>query len=417
MDKQLFDINHAKFSVPVKQIFDSQTAANFQQSIAIRRIRYYISKYIKLITGRPVQRGSGASSLITESILRLLRTLFVEIENTPPLKGPRRYGNMACRTWHDKINALLPGLIEKMLNDFLPTKYIKAHLVDELVYYIENCFGSKIRLDFGTGHELSFIAFIACLDMLNLISDMDANDFLLILSSYYHIAKKLILTYNLEPAGSHGVWGLDDHFHLIYIWGSAQFNSPEFSDILPRDLVAKKAYINYKDTNFFCLAIDFILTVKKGPFSEHSPIIYDILHNVRNWSKIEKGLLKMYDDEVLNKFPVVQHFWFGDGFFPWVHLSSGKSLPLYEPVNDQTDTDDRVSTDIFGSKDTSFPQESILRRNSPSVLHEMPASTSRMVSNKYSNLKSPNGMGPPSSRIVNKLLRNEDPRQIDRFRK
>ena len=57
--------------------------------------------------------------------------------------------------------------------------------------------------------------------------------------------------------------------------------------------------------------IKFIKTVKAGvPFGESSPMLNDI-SGVPNWDKVSGGLLKMFNDEVVGKLPVIKHLKFG----------------------------------------------------------------------------------------------------------
>ena len=112
--------------------------------------------------------------------------------------------------------------------------------------------------------------------------------------------RKLILKYSLEPAGSHGVWGLDDHSFLPYILGSAQLgpaigdadpvptegsrpNAPDPGSVAKANLVQKE-----RIKNLYFDAIGFIYDVKKGPFWEHSPTLYDISGVKAGWAKINK---------------------------------------------------------------------------------------------------------------------------------
>lgn len=44
-----------------------------------------------------------------------------------------------------------------------------------------------------------------------------------IFSRYMDLVRKLQITYRMEPAGSHGVWSLDDFQFIPFILGSSQF--------------------------------------------------------------------------------------------------------------------------------------------------------------------------------------------------
>ena len=71
-----------------------------------------------------------------------------------------------------------------MLLGLLPASHSKA--VIELKAYWLNAFGNATRIDYGTGHELNFAAFLCCLSLLRLFSDQDDPVIVLIIFNKYH---------------------------------------------------------------------------------------------------------------------------------------------------------------------------------------------------------------------------------------
>lgn len=270
-------------------------------------------------------------------IQSLLSKLEKIIEEAPPDPGPRRFGNISFRKWYEFIE----NRADELLKQHLPQQVLNfdhsttVTPLEELKSYFLGSFGSAQRLDYGTGHELSFLAFIGCLWKLGGFSKAEPGVeergiVIGIIEPYLHLIRSLILTYTLEPAGSHGVWGLDDHSFIPYIFGSAQLSpaislstkleipaegsfmyAPKTNDVAKKNIVERE-----RKRNMYFSAIGFIYDVKKGPFWEHSPILFDVSGVTAGWAKINKGMIKMYNAEVLGKFPVVQHFPFGS-LFAW----------------------------------------------------------------------------------------------------
>lgn len=202
---------------------------------------------------------------------------------------------------------------------------------------------------------------------------------------YLRLIRRLIKTYTLEPAGSHGVWGLDDHSFLPYLFGSAQYG-PAITEIDdtpvegslanapdPADVVKAAAVERERGTNMYFSAIGFIYDVKKGPFWEHSPMLYDISGVRGGWAKINKGMIKMYMAEVLSKFPVVQHFYFGS-LFSWDKDPDAAPPPSSVHTSNQPS---QTQPNHMPPKAGSLPQRDAQRDKGemPKISHLNPAPT------------------------------------------
>ncbi|WOL08724.1 serine/threonine-protein phosphatase 2A activator-like [Canna indica] len=294
------------FEIPSKRISSPDDIRRFHSSAAGRHFLGFVAALSHSVRGRklsdPVPPPLPA---VLSSLLSLLETLARWIDEIPPLPHASRYGNPAYRTWHARLTDEGHGLVLALLP---PSDELRS-AADELVPYLLDSFGNASRIDYGTGHETNFAAFLYCLARLGLIKEEDYPALVLrVFATYLDLMRRLQTTYSLEPAGSHGVWGLDDYHFLPFIFGSAQLIDHKY--MKPKSIHNQDILDNFSNDFMYLACVAFVKKVKKGVFAEHSPMLDDI-SGVPTWSKVNSGMLKMYKAEVLEKVPIMQHFLFG----------------------------------------------------------------------------------------------------------
>ncbi|KAI6126576.1 hypothetical protein F5141DRAFT_1060311 [Pisolithus sp. B1] len=108
--------------------------------------------------------------------------------------------------------------------------------------------------------------------------------------------------YWLEPAGSHGAWGLDDFHFLPFLFGSARLQGNEYP--------CPKAIEVHKLANDYTYSDLPILSITSTSLPWHSTMADDI-PTVKTWRMVNAGMIRMYKAEVLGKLPIVHYIPFG----------------------------------------------------------------------------------------------------------
>jgi serine/threonine-protein phosphatase 2A activator len=179
--------------------------------------------------------------------------------------------------------------------------------------------------------------------------------------------------FRMEPAGSHGVWGLDDFHHVPFIIGAAQLSAPAAASVEalggnpagtgptpattndgngevaattaessppqnhredgvrvptstippPSSIVDDVTVQRMRNDWIYFSMIAWIRDNKRGPFHEHSSVLYNV-SGLEDWRRITGGMMKMYEGEVLHKINIVQHLLFGH-HFPYPSVASPRA--------------------------------------------------------------------------------------------
>lgn len=290
------------FIEPERFILKLGDLPKWLRSQAHRDFICFITMLNESIKGKSMKSEYHVSEPV-EKICEIIQKLDGWVDEIPPVEQPQRFGNKAFKDWLARLNDNAESLLMPILNE----SYKGA--VTELKSYLCDGFGNITRIDYGTGHEAAFCAFMCCLYKLKIFSEKDNIAIVFkIFNEYIELTRKLHKEYRMEPAGSQGVWGLDDFHFLPFIWGSAQL--VDHPSMNPGHMVETNIVLKHSDEYMFFGCIKYINETKTGPFAEHSNQLWNI-SSVPFWSKVNSGLMKMYKAEVLNKFPVIQHFRFG----------------------------------------------------------------------------------------------------------
>eukprot|EP00842_Homolaphlyctis_polyrhiza_P005675 jgi/Hompol1/6108/HPOL_002225-RA len=291
-----------RFVEPTKRINDDESMRQWVQSEAYLRLLDFIQSLNESVRNKKVSDDCEVS-MACVGIVEMLNVLDSWIDDIPPEPTPQRFGNISFRKWVARLKQEAEALSESIL----PAHLSQAKI--ELAGYLAGGFGDGTRIDYGSGHELAFVAWLCSLELLDVVGPNDYQALVTrVFVRYLELVRRLQKVYVLEPAGSHGVWGLDDHQFLPYFWGSAQLL--DHQRIKPKSIMQPDIVAHFSKDYLYLACIQHIHEVKRGPFHEHSPMLYDI-SGVPTWSKVNSGMLKMYLAEVLHKLPVVQHFLFG----------------------------------------------------------------------------------------------------------
>jgi hypothetical protein len=334
--------------LPHRCIFNDVDMKSFMESSTKKELLHFVEAMGKsCASGEARFDPSKPLAGLTPSMASLhgsLQQMITWVDDFPATNPEAaRFGNPAFRQWHSRLlersNAIITAILQARDGSYTveeasqrgweaaagQLEATEDTSIQQVSCYLHDSFGHAIRLDYGTGHESSFLVFLFVLSKVKCLGGSGTPSLptirsltLSIFHAYLQVTRRLQTDYILEPAGSHGVWGLDDYHCLPFYFGACQLQA---KGVDPQELTNPKCITDesllrdYGDFFLYFSSIRYIRQLKQGvPFFESSPMLYDISQTLPSWDKVARGMLRLYQGEVLDKRQVVQHFLFGKLF-------------------------------------------------------------------------------------------------------
>ncbi|KAJ2754605.1 Serine/threonine-protein phosphatase 2A activator 2, partial [Coemansia nantahalensis] len=151
--------------IPVRKILTPGDLERFLESPCCAELLAFIEALNESVVGVKTT-DSIEDSAVVRKLLALVDAVRQTNVDIKPLDTQSRFGNPAFRDFYDRCEAMLPT----WLADIVPAEHR-----EEVARYAQESFGNRRRIDYGTGHELNFLAFLFCLRKLGVVAAEDSR--------------------------------------------------------------------------------------------------------------------------------------------------------------------------------------------------------------------------------------------------
>ncbi|GAA5852361.1 hypothetical protein JCM8547_006754 [Rhodosporidiobolus lusitaniae] len=292
---------------PQRKIFSAPDVERWLRSEAYERIDGFIQSLRSVSTKEELEGEPSQAVKIIVDFLKKCAEWFDEASasNSPSSRSK------AFKAWLSRVEEA-----SAVLNRDLVPSSQSSTAIPELTFHLSASFGSAARMDYGTGHELSFLAYLRILRLVGALTEEDEPAIVRrVFVAYRAVVEKLQRVFKLEAAGKMGVWGVDEHQHLVYHFGASQ--SRIHASNRPTSLLSSPTTSPSRISYLFLSSL-FHLNSSSPPASFASTS-----HSIA--PNDDDGLLKLYRSEVLHRLPVIQHFRFS-AILRWVDARTGEPL-------------------------------------------------------------------------------------------
>ncbi|BGP33528.1 Serine/threonine-protein phosphatase 2A activator 1 [Rhodotorula toruloides] len=285
---------------PTRKIYAEEDMPQWLDSEAYANVEAFIARLRAASTHEAPHEQSQNAGLVLDLLKQLSASLIAEQNGS----GVEQESNLGFQRWLDRAeetaNLVHADLVDSSLSSALP----------ELRSQFRSSFGSPERLDYGTGHELSFLAYLLILRLSGILTTDDEPAIAkLVFPAYFDLMKQVVKAFRLREAAKMGIWGVENG-HLVYEWGASQKRihpSKRPVSLLSTPSLSPQ-HISY-------LFLTTLLHINAGSTSPAT-----------SSGDEPDGLLRLYRAEVLHRLPVIQHLHFGP-FFRWTRAGTGEVLP------------------------------------------------------------------------------------------